>query len=85
MMVRLPHSLAASRHVPETGFVVLKPSLPSPPQVATSDLEVMITGLSRVPSTKICAPFAMARLPPTPVSEAMTVPASMVSVQPGST
>ena len=54
-------------------------------QVATSAFEVKITGLPDSPRTKICAPLATAIEPPTLVSLAMTVPAWIVSVAPGST
>ena len=45
MIVRLPHSFAASRHVPVVGSPLT--------HVATSAVEVMMTGLSAVPLTKI--------------------------------
>ena len=51
-------------------------------QVATSALEVMITGRSALPMTKIWAPRETARLPPMLVVLAITVPGSMVSVAP---
>ena len=44
-----------------------------------------MTGLSLVPFTKILAPRVTARLPPTPVLLAITVPASIVKVAPGRT
>jgi hypothetical protein len=77
MIVRLPHSLALSRQVPVRGSLFV--------QVATSAFEVMMTGFSAVPSTKIWPPRATARLPPTPVSEATIVPAWMRRVAPGRT
>src|SRR6185436_2358096 len=74
MIVRLPHSLADSRHVPVLGL--------PPTHVTTSAVEVMITGFAAVPLTKICAPRQIARLPRSPGKLAITTPASIVSVAP---
>src|SRR3972149_2352927 len=84
MIVRLPHSLAPSRHVPVLGLPPLG-WLESGVQVATSSVEVIMTGLSLVPFTKIFAPRATARLPPSSGSLATTVPASTVKVAPDRT
>src|SRR5580765_8126680 len=90
MRVRLPHSLQASRQVPVFGFLPVGCDA-SGAQVATSAVEVMMTGLSCVPLTKICAPLHTASDPPAGgllpgmIDEAITVPASIVSVAPGST
>ncbi len=66
MMVMFPHSFALSRHVPVRG---------SPPvHVAVSAFEVKMIGLFLSPWAKSLAPLVMARLPPMPVSLAMTVP-----------
>ena len=51
-------------------------------QVATSAVEVMMTGSDAVPLTKICEPVETARLPPRPVVLATMTPASMVRVAP---
>src|SRR3990167_6998729 len=84
MIVRLPHSLAPTCHVPVLGSPPLGwPALGV--QVATSSVEVITTGLSLVPFTKILAPRATAKLPPASVVLATTVPASMVKVAPDRT
>ena len=77
MTVRLPHSLHTARQTPVFGF--------PPLHVATSALDVMITGFASVPFTKIWAPRQTARLPPMLVVLARTVPASIVRVAPGRT
>ncbi len=55
MIVRLPHSFTAARHVPVFG---------SPPtHVAVSFVDVMMTGCDAVPLTKMSASRQIARLP----------------------
>src|SRR6185436_14134731 len=77
MIVRLPHSLLASRQMPVLGSSLV--------QVARSLVEVMTIGLHFVPSAKIWPPRHTARLPWATGLLAITVPGWIVSVAPGRT